>query len=50
MSGADDKPPSTALALYQVLTGDEIDVPGKKEFLEDLTRVIDDRVQMEHAP
>jgi hypothetical protein len=32
-----------------VLTGDESDVPAKKAFLDDLTRAIDERVQIEHV-
>jgi hypothetical protein len=32
-----------------VLTGDESDVPAKKEFLDDLTRAIDERVPMKHV-
>jgi hypothetical protein len=32
-----------------VLTGDESDVPANEEFLDDLTRTIDERVPMEHV-
>jgi hypothetical protein len=49
MAGAGGKERSTILVLHQVLTGDERDVPVKKEFLGDLTSAIDERVPMEHV-
>jgi hypothetical protein len=49
VSGAGGTQSSTVLALYQVLTGDESDMPTKKEVLDDLTRAIDERVPMEHV-
>jgi hypothetical protein len=49
MSSGGGKQRSTVLDLYKVLTGEERYVPAKKEYVDDLTRAIDERVSMEQV-
>jgi Arc/MetJ family transcription regulator len=49
MSGGGGKQRSTVLDLYRAQTVEESYVPAKKEFVDDLTRAIDERVSMEQV-